>query len=138
LEAKTSDAARILSDVRAYVRISAAQSLRPVAKTVIDTWEKAEVYSKLDGKTPQSKISEVSKVAQQTISDWMSLFVQSGLVTEPNEFYSSHRALFSLRELGINQGALKRKKPGSAGQQELVGQETAQRQAAPDRNEGAT
>lgn len=126
------EASRILSDIRAYVRISAAQSLRPVAKTVIDTWEKAEVYSKLDGRTPQSKVSEASKVAQQTISDWMGLFAQAGLVTEPNEFYASHKALFSLRELGINQASLKRKKASSAGQQPLEGQESAQSEPTGD------
>ena len=138
MDEKSSETPKILSDIRAYVRISAAQSLRPIAKSVIDTWEKAEVYSRLDGKTPQAKVSESSKVAQQTISDWMGQFAQAGLVTEPNEFYSSHRALFTLRELGISQVSLKRRKSGSVGQQQLEDQESERRQPGTTAKEGVT
>jgi len=89
--------------------MSAAAASRPIASKVIDTQEKAIVYSKLDGKTSQQKISDVTKVAQKTISNWDEEFVRAGLAMPPDEYYPSHRALFSLAELDINVSVLKKR-----------------------------
>jgi len=100
----------MLNDIRAYIRITAASASKPVAAKVLDSQEKAIVYSKLDGKTSQPKIADNTGVPQRTISEWLSLFVESGLASEPDEFYQNHKALFTLRELGIDLASLKRRK----------------------------
>lgn len=111
------DPTRILSDIRAYVRISAASASKATAQKTLDTWEKALVYSKLNGVTSQAKIAEDTTLPQKTVSNWVIEFVESGLASEPNELFKSHRALFSLRELGIDLAKLKpRKKPKNASQ----------------------
>ena len=106
---ETNKTDRILNDIRSYLRMSAAAASRPIASKVIDTQEKAIVYSKLDGKTSQQKISDVTKVAQKTISNWDEEFVRAGLAMPPDEYYPSHRALFSLAELDINVSVLKKR-----------------------------
>jgi len=63
----------------------------------------------LDGKTSQSKIDSATGVAQTTISDWLAIFVKEGLASPPDEYYPSHRALFTLQELGIDLAALKKR-----------------------------
>jgi hypothetical protein len=105
-----SETERLLNDIRAYIRISAAAALRVVAKTSLDIYEKALVYSKLDGKTSQTKIETDTKVPQTTISVWLAGFVQAGLTSPPDQYNSSHKALFTLQELGIDLGMLKRRK----------------------------
>jgi hypothetical protein len=105
-----SETERLLNDIRAYLRISAAAASRVVAKTSLDIYEKALVYSKLDGKTSQSKIENDTKVAQTTISGWLAEFVQAGLAAPPDQYNPSHKALFTLRELGIDLGMLKKRK----------------------------
>ncbi len=104
-----SETDRILNDVRDYVRISAVQAVKPIAIKVIDSYEKAQVYGALDGSTLLKKIQEMTKIADSTISDWLAIFVRSQLCTQPNEFYKSHRALFSLQELGIDSSVLKKR-----------------------------
>ena len=104
----------ILNDIRAYLRIMAASASKQVALRLIDTFEKADVFSRLDGDTPQSKIEEKTSVAQTTISDWLKGYVESGLVALPSDFNRYHKALFSLRELGIDTSQLKKKKPTAA------------------------
>jgi hypothetical protein len=104
-----SETERLLNDIRAYIRISAAAASRLVAKSTLDTYEKALVYSKLDGKTAQTKIEADTKVPQPTISVWLAGFIQAGLVSPPDQYNLSHRALFTLQELGIELGMLKKR-----------------------------
>ena len=114
-----SDTNRILSDIRAYLRISAASVLKVSAARVLDTCEKALVYSKLDGKTSQSKIEQATGVPQQTVSFWLVTFVQEGLVAPPDEFNEGHKSLFALQELGIELATLKKRaKKGARPSQE--------------------
>jgi DNA-binding transcriptional ArsR family regulator len=99
----------VLGDIRTYLRITAASALRSSAAQIIDIYEKAVVFGKLDGNTSQQKLQEVTKVPQGTISRWISDFTEAGIVAPPDEIYKNHRALFSLRELGIDSTALKRR-----------------------------
>jgi hypothetical protein len=77
--------------------------------TLLDTQEKALVYSKMDGNTPQLKIESATGVIQPTISRWADDFVAAGMASPPNEYYPAHRALFSLSERGISISALKKR-----------------------------
>jgi len=108
-----SETERLLNDIKAYLRISAAAASRANAKTVIDTYEKALVYSKLDGKITQTKIQADTKIPQTTISMWLTGLVQAGLVAPPDQYNDSHRALFTLQELGIELGTLKKRATAS-------------------------
>jgi len=108
-----SETERLLNDIRAYLRISAAAASRATAKSVLDTYEKALVYSKLDGKITQIKIQTDTKVPQPTISIWLAGFVQAGLVSPPDQYNPSHKALFTLQELGIELGTLKKRATAS-------------------------
>lgn len=104
------DTDRLLSELILYVRTSAAVAVRPIANEIIDSIEKAKVYSNLDGKTTQSKIESATGVSQQTISDWIKLFVLKGLAAEPNSYYTNHKALFTSDELGIDINSRKQRK----------------------------
>jgi hypothetical protein len=108
-----SETERLLNDIRAYLRISAGAASRATAKSVLDTYEKALVYSKLDGKITQTKIEADTKVPQATISDWLTRLVQAGLVAPPDLYNTSHKALFTLQELGIELGTLKKRATAS-------------------------
>lgn len=110
----------ILNDIRAYLRISAAAAARPVAAKTLDLQEKALAYSKMDGKTPQSKIESTTGIPQQTISRWADEFVSAGLASAPNEYVTAHRALFSLNELGIDVSALKKRTKGKNKEQTVA------------------
>src|SRR5437899_475994 len=99
----------ILSDIRAYIRISAAAALRGSAVLVLDSVEKASVYSGLDGYASQLKIQELTGVPQGTISRWIADFTLAGIVAPPDEVYKTARALFTLQELGIDMTTLKRR-----------------------------
>lgn len=107
------DNLRLLNDIRTYLRINAATTSREMATKVLDTKEKAFIYSKLDGKSPQSKLSEMSKIPRKTVSNWCITFVESGLASEPNDYYDNHYALFTLRELRIDVSKLKKERPES-------------------------
>jgi hypothetical protein len=96
-----SETEKLLNDIRAYLRISAAAASKTVAKTVLNTYEKALVYSKLDGKTSQAKIEADTKVPQKTVSNWVAEFAQAGLVAPFDKYNPSNKALFTLQELGI-------------------------------------
>jgi hypothetical protein len=99
----------ILNEIRIYLRISAAQIMKPIATQTLDSYEKALVFSKLDGTLLQTKIEAETKVPQTTINRWLNLFVSAGLVTPPNEFSPGYKALFTLQELGINLSELKKR-----------------------------
>jgi hypothetical protein len=108
-----SETERLLNDIRTYLRISAGAASRATAKSVLDAYEKALVYSKLDGKITQNKIEADTKVPQATISVWLTGLVQAGLVAPPDQYNTSNRALFTLQELGIELGALKKRATAS-------------------------
>jgi len=108
-----SETDRLLNEIRIYIRISAAAASRVTARSVIDTYEKAIVYSKLDGKTSQTKIEADTKVPQTTVSGWLAEFMQVGLVAPSDKYNPSHKALFTLQELGIDFGVLKRREKAS-------------------------
>jgi ribosomal 50S subunit-recycling heat shock protein len=131
---RTSETERFLNDIRSYLRISAAAASRAVAKTVLDTYEKASVYSKLDGKTSQTKIEADTKVPQATISVWLGSFVQGGLVSVPSQYNSSHKALFTLQELGIEFDTLKKRTKVSKTNQELSPAPEAQKPTEHDQS----
>jgi len=104
-----SETDRILNDIRSYLRIAAAASLKPIATSIIDTQEKALVYGKMDGKTTQNGIAAITGIPQKTISNWAEAFVKAGLVSPPSDYYQTHKSLFSLNELGIDFSVLKKR-----------------------------
>jgi hypothetical protein len=104
-----SETEKLLNDIRAYLRISAASASRAVAKIKLDTYEKALVYSRLDGKTSQAKIGADAQVHQTTVGDWIAEFVQAGLASPPDRYNDTHKALFTLQELGIELAGLKKR-----------------------------
>lgn len=104
----------ILNDIRSYIRIFAASSSRSVASTVIDSYEKAVVYSRLDGKTTQKEIEVETEIPQQTISYWINSFSAAGLVAASNNHSKNYKALFTLSELEIDPKKLKRKRDTNA------------------------
>lgn len=95
-----SETDKILDDIRTYLRITAAAASRTVAKTTVDTLEKAQVYEKLCEGKSQRKIEEETGIPQKTISNWVAKFTEAGLLSPTN------KALFTLRELGINMSEL--------------------------------
>ena len=105
----------ILNEIRIYLRINAVQAMKPIAVKMFDSYEKALVYSKLDGINSQKKIEADSKIIQQTISNWTNGFVSAGLVAPPNEYCKGYKALFTLQELGINISELKKRPSRKSG-----------------------
>lgn len=100
---------RLLFEILAYLRASAASTMNPRAEQILNDYRKAVVYKNLDGKRSQLKVSELTGVPQQTISRYAKEFVRAGLASPPSEFYPNYRALFTLEEIGINLVELKRK-----------------------------
>lgn len=98
----------IVYNMTAYLRIIAADSVKQMASEVIDKWEKAMAYSKMDGNTSQAKIASVMGVPAKTISNWADDFVRYHLVLLPSKYNISHKALFSLEELGVEVSNLKK------------------------------
>ena len=104
------DSNAILNDIRTYLRINAASASKTTALIIFDTQEKAQVYQKLGERKSQIKIQAETGVPQPTINRWFNEFVEAGLAAEPNEFSTDYKALFSLRELGINIAELGKRK----------------------------
>jgi hypothetical protein len=100
----------ILTDIRSYLRTTAAASSRSAAQRVIDSQEKAVAYSKMDGKTSTYAIADATGVPPRTVANWAEDFVHAGLTSPPGELFPSHRALFSLNELSVNLTILKARK----------------------------
>lgn len=98
-----------LHEIAAYLRIIAASSVKQRANEVIDKWEKAMAYDKMDGKTPQTKIATAIGVPQRTVANWADEFLQYHLAVPPSDYNSSHKALFSLGELNVDVASLKKK-----------------------------
>lgn len=97
----------LLVDLVAYARVIAASAVTERAQGLIDSYEKAQAYVHLDGEKTDTDISRQIKVPRRTVTDWVSKFVSHGLAVRRGR---SERALFTLEELGINVGALKRKR----------------------------
>lgn len=104
-----SETNRILNDIRAYIRLSAAASAKISAPNFIDTYEKGLIYSKLDGQITQVKLEKSTKIPQSTINRWLDSFLQGRLVAPPDEFCPGYRALFTLQELEIKSDNLKKR-----------------------------
>ena len=83
--------------------------MRGSAGFVLDSVEKASVYSKLDGYTSQPRIQELTGVPQATISRWIADFIQAGIAAPSDAVYKTPRALFTLQELAINISTLKKR-----------------------------
>ncbi|SRR6266571_5676770 len=92
-----------------YLRAMASVALRPLAEEVLDSYEKALLFTKLDGNTPQLKLQELTRIPQATISRWVNEFTDAGLVATRGKNFRNHQARFTLRELGINIADLKKK-----------------------------
>ena len=103
---------RLLREIHAYTRAIAASALRDQAKEVIDDYEKALVYSKLDGTKTDERIHDLTGVPRRTITDWVKLFVENGLAIA---FGRSERALFTLEELRIDVATLKKEREKRGG-----------------------
>ncbi len=101
----------ILGDIRSYVRSMAANAVRPSATRVLDEYEKALVFDKLglDGNTTGTSLEQTTKIANSTISDWLSKFAEAGIAAPPDDAHRGYRALFTLQELGISLATLKRR-----------------------------
>lgn len=100
---------RLLFEILAYLRASAASTMKPRAEQILNDYRKAIVYKSLNGNRSQPKVSKLTGVPQPTISRYAKEFVRARLASPPSEFYPNYRALFTLDEVGINLGELKRK-----------------------------
>src|SRR2546427_5745835 len=94
---------RLLGDILQYVRASAVGSVRPVARSTIDSERKAKVYALMTGDKSQPDIASVTAVAQQTVSRFQRDFLASGLAAPPDKSHRYPRALFTLEELGLSE-----------------------------------
>ncbi len=85
----------ILGDIRSYVRSMAANAVRPSATRVLDEYEKALVFDKLglDGNATGTSLEQTTKIANSTISDWLSKFAEAGIAAPPDD---AHRGLSSV------------------------------------------
>lgn len=95
--------------VLGYLRVMASVAVRPLAEEILDTYEKALLFSRLDGNTPQLKLQEMTKIPQATISRWVNEFTDAGIVAPPGKAFRNHQARFTLGELRVNIAGLKKK-----------------------------
>ena len=116
---------QLFIDIRFYLKAIAASSIRPIAGRIIDVYEKALVYSKLDGFTLQLRLAEMTGIPQPTISVWLARFSEALLVAPPDEGHKGHRALYTLQELGINTSSLAKKRGSAEAQVEAIVQPEA-------------
>jgi predicted HTH transcriptional regulator len=96
---------RILLEMCTYARVMAASAVGPRAKKLIDDYQKALVYSNLDGTKTDEEMHTTTGVPRRTITDWVKLFVKNDLAIAEGK---SERGLFSLEELDIDLAALKK------------------------------
>jgi hypothetical protein len=106
-----------LHEIAAYLRIIAASSVKQRAGEVINKWQKAMVYDKMDGNTSQQKIATAIGVPQRTVANWADEFLHYHLAVPPSVFNSSHKALFSLEELNVDVSSLKKQYSKTAAEQ---------------------
>ena len=113
-EAEITAVEKLLFEILTYLRASAASATKSRAHEVLDDYSKAMVYKHLDGSKAQAKVAEAAGVSQATVSRYAQDFVEAGLATPPSKFYTNYRALFTLEELGIDSGALKKREQTKA------------------------
>src|SRR5437879_12832865 len=93
---------RLLSEILQYVRATAVSSVRPQARSVIDSGRKAKVYAAMTGDKSQPEIASTTGVPQPTISRYQRDFFVAGIATPPDKSHRNPRALFTLDELGLS------------------------------------
>jgi len=99
---------RLLFEIMTYLRATTATGLKEKAKGILNSYKKAIAYENLDGNQSQAEIAKKCGVSQPMVSGYVDEFVSNGLAIEPNKYYRSHKALFSLGELGIDIASLKK------------------------------
>ncbi|MFQ5909412.1 MAG: hypothetical protein ACE5IJ_01670 [Thermoplasmata archaeon] len=96
-----------LAELLPYVRAMAASMGRERAQSIIDSHEKALAYSHMEVGRTDTDIANSIGVPRRTVTGWVGAFVANGLAVREGR---STRALFTLEELGINIGTLKKKR----------------------------
>lgn len=102
---------RVLLELHAFARTTAATSVSPRAKRVIDNYQKALVYTNLDGARSDYQISDLTGVPRRTVTDWVKEFVKNNLAIglgEAGKKGRLERALYTLEELDIDLNSLKK------------------------------
>ena len=108
-DTEQSELARLMAENLTYVRSMAAMAAKSTAKIAIDTYEKARVYSMLNGEKTHYGISDDLKIPRETVRNWVGSFLGNGLAAVPNTYSKSNKALYTLDELGINLDSLRSK-----------------------------
>ncbi len=98
----TDETERLLGEILQYVRATAVSSVRPLARSVIDSDRKAKAYAAMTGDRSQAEIAAATGVPQPTISRYQRDFLVAGLVTPADKSHRNPRALFTLDELGLS------------------------------------
>jgi len=98
----TEETERLLGEILQYVRATALSSVRPQARSVIDSDRKAKVYGAMTGDRSQAEIAAATGVPQPTISRYQRDFLVAGLATPADKSHRNPRALFTLDELGLS------------------------------------
>jgi hypothetical protein len=102
---------RLLIELHAFARLTAATLANTRAKKVIDDYQKALVYTTLDGEKSDYQISDITGVPRRTVTDWVKGFVKNNLAIglgEAGKKERLERALFTLEELDIDLNLLKK------------------------------
>ncbi len=105
-----------------YVRATAVSSVRPVARSVVDSERKARVYASMTGDKSQPEIAAATGVPQTTVSRFQRDFLTAGLATPPSNSYHFARALFTLDELGLSDLIKPSKTPEDKGESSSGGE----------------
>lgn len=93
---------QLLYEILHYERAQTLAAIRDLAAEIINSRRKAEVYSLMDGTMLQKEIVDELGFPQSTVSRSMREFVKSGLAAPAGDHFESHKALFTLDELGID------------------------------------
>lgn len=102
---------RLLAELHAFAKTTAATSVSTRAKKVIDDYQKAQVYANLNGGRSDSQISKITGVPRRTVTARVDEFVKNGVAIRLGEAGKKgrlERALFTLDELDIDLNQLKR------------------------------
>ncbi|MFI5449452.1 MAG: helix-turn-helix domain-containing protein [Candidatus Bathyarchaeia archaeon] len=105
------DKSRLLIELHAFARITAASSASIHAKKVIDNYHKAQVYVTLNGERSDYEISDMTGVPRRTVTRWVEEFVKHGFAVSLGEAGKKgrlERALFTLEELDLELNLLKK------------------------------
>lgn len=106
---------RLLGEILQYVRATAVTSVRPQARSIIDSDRKAKVYTSMTGEKSQPEMAAATGVPQTTISRYQRDFLVGGLATPPDKSHAYPRALFTLDELGLTDLVQEPKSAGEKG-----------------------